>query len=565
MMRLFTEPGRPWRARHLRVGAQSLLLAAIAAVGPSARADGPAGTSDATRPPSTGPSPGAGNGGSPDNSGSLGSGTTLALDPTAPQAAALPGGVAPAFGHPLTGEDWRFDFHGYITAPLNVGVNSRPNAQPGQSTTVLHAPPVVPDDFETFSHTSVVPMTYTQLNFSESNDVVSANVSVEARQEYVSESFLEPASQLGITDAFLSYVPKLGPRVRMRAILGAFTSRYGTTGEYDEGRYGMPLIARISGVGDLLSVGVPLGDYALTLEQGLQGQTNYAGSSITPDVWNEFANPEEGTTFVNHFHAGLGYRSTLTVGGHFINAQSHDDRATGPLGPDGSITVVAADVRLTMHRFGHFYFALASARAVHAVVVSRIISILNTPGGPGLGADYFGSQPAGCPSCPPTGDESGTLTIGGAQYDLSLARLASFPAPFTGDGPDVFVSLFGLGTKVTSAVPRAPGSVYGNGVTKIKFGAEGTYSVLPWLAFSARFDRVMPAVDDPTVQFSVISPRVIFRSAWMATDEIVLQYSHWFDGARTTVRDEKLYNAPADDIATIPDADTLSLSANIWW
>ena len=30
-------------------------------------------------------------------------------------------------------------------------------------------------------------------------------------------------------------------------------------------------------------------------------------------------------TFVNHLHAGLGYRSLLTVGAHFINAQSHDD------------------------------------------------------------------------------------------------------------------------------------------------------------------------------------------------------------------------------------------------
>jgi hypothetical protein len=481
---------------------------------------------------------------------------TLALEPTAPQTTALPGGVTPAFGQQsLNGQDWRFDFHGFLTAPLDVGINSRANARPGQSTTVLHAPPVVPDDLETFSHTSVVPTTYAQLNFSESNDVVSANVSILARQANVSESFLEPASQLGITDAFLSYVPKLGPHVRMRAILGAFTSRYGSPGEYDEGRYGTPIIAQIDGAGELISVGLPLGRFDVMFEQGLQGQTNTAGSSITPDVWNDFADPEEGTTFVNHFHAGLSYRSIVTVAGHFINAQSHDDRATGTLAPDGSLSVFAGDIRLSMRRFGQFYFAFASTKATHARVVSRIISILNTPGGPGLANDYLGPVAQG-------GDATGTLTTGGAQYDLSLARLVSFPVSFAGDGPDIFLSVFGLGTRVSSAFPRAPGSVYGDGVTKIKFGAEGTYSLLPWLAVSARFDRVMPAVDDSSVAFSVVSPRVIFRTGWTSSDALVLQYSHWFDGGRTTVRTGE---PPVDDIAVIPDADVLSLSANMWW
>jgi hypothetical protein len=527
--------------RDVQVG--SLVVCAALALGPVARADGLT-PSGATAAPNR---------------------STLALDPTTPQVPSLPGGVTPGFGSPsASSQDWRFDFHGFITAPLNVGFNSRPNAQPGQSTTVLHAPPEVPDDFETFSHTSVVPMTYAQLTFSESNDVVSANVSILARQATVSESFLEPASQEGITDAFLSYLPKLGPNVRMRAIVGAFTSRYGSPGEYDEGRYGTPLIARIGGAGELIGVALPIGPNTLMFEQGLQGQTNTASASITPDVWNDFADPEEGTTFVDHFHAGFNYRSWVTVGAHFINAQSHDDRATGPLAPDGSISVLAADIRLSMHRFGNFYFAFASTKASHARVVSRILSILNTPGGPGLANDYLGPVANG-------GDATGTLTTGGAQYDLSLARLVNFPAPFAGDGPDVFVSVFGLGTSVSSAFPRQPGvldgvavtkGVYGDGVTKIKVGAEGTYSVLPWLAFSARFDRVMPAIDDSSTAFSVLSPRVIFRTGWTATDALVLQYSHWFDGRYTTVRTGE----PAvDNLDVIPDSDVLSLSANIWW
>ncbi len=499
-----------------------------------------------------------------DSSQELGIGPEITLDPTSPQAAVLPGGMTPAFGAaPQNSQDWRFDFHGFLTAPLNAGFNTRTDARPGQSTTVLHAPPVVPDDLETFSHTGVVPMTYAQLNFSDGNGVVSANVSVLARQANVSESFLDPSSQLGITDAYLRYDPDIGRRARMRVLVGAFTSRYGSTGEYDEGRYETPLIARINGAGELTSVSLAVGrKFTLLLEQGLQGQTNTASASVTPDVWNNFANPEEGTTFVNHFHAGLGYRSLATFGAHFINAQSHDDHATGTLAPDGALTISALDARLTMGRYGHFYTAFSFARASHARTVSRIISVLNAPGGPGLEANYLGPESFG-------GDGTGTLTIVGGQYDLSLGRLVNFPRSFTGQGRDLFVSVFALAAHVTSPVQLTPvdtsgpvNRVYGDGVTKLKFGAEVTYSLLSWLAASARYDYVAPNVDANEYSFNVLSPRIILRTSWMATDQLVLQYSHWFNGPLTTVRSGE---PPVDDIAVVPDADMLSLSASMWW
>lgn len=553
MTHSFTRTPRGGSRLRRALGAAFLVSLAAALATPLAFAQAAAGTSS--------PSKTGGGGPSKDDAATALS-ATMALDPTAPQAATLPGGMTPAYGQAaLNAQDWRFDFHGLLTAPLNVGFNRRSaqpgqSARPGQSDLVLHAPPVVPDDLETFSHTSVVPMTYAQLNLSEGNGVVSANVSVLARQANVSESFVEPASQLGITDVFLSYLPDLGSHVRMRVLVGAFTSRYGSTGEYDEGRYGTPLIARINGAGELVGVRVPLNDVTLMLEQGLQGQTNAANSSITPDFWNNFANPEEGTTFVNHVHLGLGYRSLVTVGGHFINAQSHDDRATGTLSPDGNISILAADVRATMHRYGHLYLAFASTKATHARTVSRIIGVLNTPGGPGLADNYLGPESAG-------GDATGSLTTVGGQYDLSLGRLINFPTPFGGDGPDVFVSVFGLVTHVSSTMQvPATGGVYGDGVTKAKAGVEASYSVLPWLALSARYDEVVPDTDDSRYSFSVLSPRVIFRTTWLATDQVVLQYSHWFNGALTTVRTGA---PPTDNIAVVPDADMLSLSASMWW
>jgi len=71
---------------------------------------------------------------------------SLSLDPAAPQVAALPGGVTPSYGQkPLSEGEWRFDFHGFLTAPLTIGLNNRANPLPGQNARVLHAPPVVPE------------------------------------------------------------------------------------------------------------------------------------------------------------------------------------------------------------------------------------------------------------------------------------------------------------------------------------------------------------------------------------------------------------------------------------
>ena len=470
----------------------------------------------------------------------------LSLDPATPRVGSLPGGVAPAYGQRSLSEgEWRFDFHGFITAPLNAGINSRPNPGPGQSSTVLHAPPVVPDDLETFSHTGVVPLTYAHLNFSEGNSVVTGNVSIVAKQANTSTTFLEPASQLGITDVFLSFLVPTGDRLHAQALLGAFTTRYGSAGEYDEGRYGTPLIARVNGVGELVTVRSRYRDFSFAVEEGLHGQTNKASASITPDVWNNFADPGAGSTFIGHVHAGVGYANRVTGGLHFLRAWSQDDTA-GTSAPDGRIDVLALDARLSLGRFGHLYMAVSRTDALQARSVSRIVSVLNTQGGKGLMDNYLGSASGG----------TGKLTTVGGQYDLSIGRLVSYPVPFSGDGPDLFVSLFGMATNVTSTDPSRDGR------TMRKLGLETTYSLLSWLALSGRYDNVTPNGDNNRYSFAVVSPRIILRTDWQATDQVVLQYSHWFNGSLTTVR---AGDPPMENINIAPDEDMLSLSASMWW
>jgi hypothetical protein len=184
--------------------------------------------------------------------------------------------------------------------------------------------------------------------------------------------------------------------------------------------------------------------------------------------------------------------------------------------------------------------------ASDARTVSPIIRVLNAPGGPGLMREYLGPDSGG----------NGSLFTVGAQYDLSIGQLARYPMPFSGYGPDIVVSLFGIYTGVSS-----DDEAY-DGVTKMKYGSEVTYSAFSWLAFGGRYDRVVADTDDDTKTFAVISPRVILRTDYNSQDQVTLQYSRWMYGSGVPIR---AGYPPRDDLSIRPDENTVSMNVNMWW
>ena len=522
---------RPIRtiSSRTRLGLGISWLLVVASASPQAFAQSAAPANDESQAPSPQPS--------------------LGLAPGTPQVGALPGGLTPAYGQaPADQQDWRFDFHGFLTMPLRAGLNTRSGVvTTDQHQLVLHAPPVVPDYIDSFTYTSIVPNPYAQLNFSYGNSVVTGTVIVLAETAVTAQSFFNPPSEAGIADAFLTYkLPNLIKNSHFEINVGVFSNRYGIMGEYDLGRYGTPVIAQINGAGENVIGQFVLGKgFLLDLEQGIQGQLDHPPEGILPAGWNGFADPSVGSGFANHVHAGLGYQGIATLGAHYVMAWTQDDRASQGTTPDGSIGVLAADLRLSMNRFGHFYFAAARTHAQFSQSVGGIIQVLNTTGGSGLMSDYFG----------PNSDGTGSLMTFAGQYDLSIGRLLR-PRTFKGYGPDIVVSLFGMQTHVSSNDP-----LYDN-ITKRKYGAEGGYALLPWLAASLRLDRVEPDNKDSTQTFTVVSPRLIFRSGWQAHDQVVLQYSRWVEGSGVVVRNG--YPAVPDP-SIHPDENVISLSASMWW
>jgi len=484
------------------------------------------------------------------NRGAQSNASAISLAPTAPQVSTLPGAVTPGFEQAtsISPGDWKFDVHGLFVLPLAIGLNKRDAAYEGQKTSTLHSPPTTPENREGFNWTGVTPQPWVQMNFAYGNRDVTANVILSARTVTNANSYFNPPDYQGVTDAFLTYRPPLARPINLSVDVGAFTNRYGHMGEYDAGRYGQSVIARLSGVGTNLRAAIPAGNVQWLLETGIMGQIGKAPLGVEPAGWNNFADANVGSTYAAHVHAGARIAKKSEIIGHAIYAFEQDDRANPTDMPDGSLTVLGVDGHISAGYLGHFYLGFARTNATNARGLSPVVRILEAPGGLGLMNSYFGNKPGS------TG--TGSLTTLAAQYDLSLGNLLSHPIVHNTDSPDLVLSLFGIFTNVGSDDRDY------DGVKKLKYGGETTYSMLSWLAASARYDRVIANTSDDAQTYAVVSPRVIFHSDWNSQDQVVLQYSHYMVGSGVPVVSGY---PPAGSLLTKPDADVVSLTAAIWW
>jgi len=491
----------------------------------------------------------------------------LGLAIATPDIGAPPGRFRPSYGSPpRSPADWKFDFHGYLNVPLRVGIGERKNPLDTQYSTVFHGPPISADEMERFEHTGVIPQPWVQLGFSYGNSDVMATIIIGAKSASNATSYLDPPAQVGINDAFVTFTPHF-KNFDLKFDVGAFANRYGSLGEYDTGRYDTPVVARVAGVGYTAHAAIPISqDLTFLAEDGTTGQFDRAPLGVAPAGWNGFTDSTVGTSFAHHDHLGLALRDVGQLGLHWVNAFTRDDR-TPPGQADGGITVLGADVRSAFGALGRVGIGFSQTIADHSVGVSGVVRVLNTFGGPGLIKEYFG---------PDSKRGTGTLTSVGAQYDLSIGELIRKPSPFSGYGPDILVSAFGMLVSVQSEdkttfvrdpsgilLLNAPGGqpLY-DGVLKLKYGAEATYSALSWFAFGARYDRVLANTDDDAQTLAAITPRLIFRTDYNSQDQVTLAYSHWWYGSGVVMR-PNYRDLP--DPSVEPDSDTFSLSATMWW
>ncbi len=492
-----------------------------------------------------------------------GSGPSLGLNPDAPQVGGLvttTSDAPAAVEEPATGE-WKFDVTGYFRAPLRFswGPPTTPDTLPGakgNAGTQLRTPPLVPDaNYIDWRYTNSMVGPWTELNFHYGNDRVKATVQI-ASYNITDSGYRRLESNLGINEAFLSmsWPEFVSENARLTLIAGAYTNRYGAAGRYDAGRYETYLFGRTHTAGETLTFDYDLNDWTIEAEEGFGGKlepipfygqpqspTSNAPANEELPAWDPYPGPvPQESTFVAHGHLGAVFKKELILGAHFIYVFANDNERAGsyqgttgwdgpgnmnsmaparqPQDPKPSIWIGGFDAKLLGGVLGDGYLGYSHLQAQNGLYLADAIEVLHSFGGWQLHDNYFG---------PPGGVQPVTGSIDSVelQYSFSFGQLFHYPQAFWGDGPDIIGTIFGMFNHV-----HAPDDTMYS-LNKLKFGTEWTYVPLAWLGLGGRYDVVEPNLNIAGESFSVISPRIIFRTAFVTHEQVMIQYSRYFYGS----------------------------------
>ncbi|NLE85871.1 MAG: hypothetical protein GX607_05685, partial [Myxococcales bacterium] len=86
-----------------------------------------------------------------------------------------------------------------------------------------------------------------------------------------------------------------------------------------------------------------------------------------------------------------------------------------------------------------------------------------------------------------------------------------------------------------------------DGTRKVKFGLDTEFFATDWLSAGLRADRLQPHSKVPEHSFTVISPRLTFRSAMVTREQITIQYSRYLYDQRECLDGNGNIASPADN------------------
>jgi hypothetical protein len=532
--------------------------------------------------------------------------------PSAPAAAGTGGATASGgagmsygrYGGAATENEgqWGFRYNGYFRAPMNIGFGERKNPFIGQSKTTISNLQVPGREFYSWQSTPNAQGPWTEMFFGYGNGQVESKIAVQAFN-LTDPSFNdtdEQGAQIGISQAFVSVTPNLSDVIedlRMNVRVGAFWNQYGGAGKYDAGAYDAYIIGRTHIIGGTYRLDYDMDSDTLWFEHGVGAkQPSPAVSQNTK------------YTLLHHAHIGMNLDNTVLFGLHYMHSwtqeQDHqcvtDPNADALLGAcpfqgtvredpnDGSLDVYGADFRYNMDAFGEFFIGYSLVVAKYASTVDAAIEVAHAGGG-----GFFTSGVTGI-YLNERGNNAGDMQGNGhvhnvlAQYDFSLSTII---------GPGVFGtstldgSLFGMFNAVSSE-----DDAEADGVTKLKFGADLEFAPLSWFAVGFRADHLRPNSTIKKQNFSILSPRLVFRTDYASHEEISLIYHRYIYAQRECQTSQDLYCAQMANGPTFPDGygafagvtqpvntrggpldrdaeglymppqeNTLTLQATIWW
>jgi len=507
-------------------------------------------------------------------------------------------------------DSWKFEYHGYIRAPMMVGMGKRaPDAKVEAGNTSLHSPIIPDNQYLSWQSTPHNKTDWAELYLSLGNSWAKGTVSIQG-YDFYQGSYQNTASQLGISDGYVDLTPDLGyENFRLNWRVGSFSNKYGSAGKYDAGEYDTYMFGRIHNSGEALHI-----DYDIDENNSLWFEHGIGVKKPDPSVYNNAR-----FTLLDHFHVGFKHTEAIQFTAHYMDSWTQEEEREGSMTsvtniPDGKMWTAGIDGRFDLGAFGYFYAAYSHVGLKDALTVSRAIEVIHSSGGGEfglgvvdnyLGPGCVGDVGMGATTPPAAGNNAGgtlgcSLGTGGVdtllgQYEFSLTNFSqqsSGGQKFWGDGPDLYLKLYGMYNKVKS--DYAPN----DGIHKLKYGADLTWSVFPAMAVAVRFDRLQPNSRIPEQSFSILSPRIVFRSKWLTREAITLQYSRYIYNQRQCVTGNpadstfeveqlKCVQPPASPVppsgfgalaetqntpapargapTTIPDENVFKVEATMWW
>src|SRR6478735_4058762 len=489
-----------------------------------------------------------------------------------------PDGLVPAYGQTDQNGDGVVD-PGVVALTDAAG---NPLYHPKQLT--IHQPVIPDDQYASYQFTGHNKKEWAEMFFSVGNGTVSGNLAVQAFR-FTDAAWQDTTAQFGIGQGWVEVNHDLGfENLKFNAKVGSHWNRYGMAGVYDSGEFDTYIVARTHVIGGTARADVDLGAASVGFEGGV------GVNDANPDMNNRsrFTTLAHGHGFLelpsikmglHILHAWSGaevvpnyparlpsyeteeynYNSNAAGGtdpGGFVGGPLGIRGAWGPEYPNGSQTIAGIDFKFDLGLFGYFFAGYSHMFLSNALTVGDAIESVHSLGAGeyNIGAvDNYLESPY-CPAyglsrtAPNRSCSNGTGTVGSVmvQYELGLANFGIMPG-----NQDLKFALYGMLNYVTvdswedqwlqgvldDAAFVNPtltlNDLKQSGTIKTKFGIDAEYFLTDWFAIAARADHVRPHSKVAGQTFSVLSPRITFKTAAVTHEEISLSCSHYFYESRT--------------------------------
>jgi hypothetical protein len=397
----------------------------------------------------------------------------------------------------------RFELHGYARMPLAAQGTPR-------------EPYLVDNDYylSGFAYTRLYEPDWSELFFSAQSGNYKAEFGLFASlySDYASARL---ENQLGVAQASVT-AKKFLNNDHLTVQVGVFWDRYGHIEPYDTYIFGRTHQGGVKVAYELPGNGrvqAGIGVHQAQLQQNL------------------------GMTPIAHVAGSYPVLPDLELGGYVLRTWTRDQRQLSPI-QDGTMWVAGADARYKLpNRLGTAYLAFAYYNMDHVLYLAPALEVMHSTGGRGITENYLGLDESD--------DGSGRMYTVATDVKTNITDRIGLRA-------------FGMTTWVRSPLrDEMDPQLNRDRRLYLKWGLEPSYRIIPQLAVSARYDRVILDVYDSENSFRVLSPRITFPlDTW---GELFFMYSHYWYGDKVTLRPGQV------PLETMPDANVFKVQAQVVW